>query len=301
MTMHLLQSGLPKSGNFWLSQIIQNLLEKANIEEKSFIKEQPIYQIAKDWDMSVRDQANINFLDITETAFFYRIGNIFRYPIDDIDDYIHRCTFVWTHSQFTSKCREVFPKFNKIIYVLRDPRDVAISWSNFVFGPYMQRYYPFVASNEINPQTYLDSHLIEIVSDWVNHVGGYLQFQEEFGIYFVFYERLLHDFDEELQKLSSYLELELKEPVFEEIKNQVNFNTMKKNNPKHLRKGRQGQWLDLLSEEQNQKVLDLAKPLLQFLNYPIIEEEKLPQLTNKLPKQLCSNFSKVSLLIAAPH
>ena len=299
--MHLLQSGLPKSGNFWLYQIIHNILEKANLEEKSFIKHQPIYQLAQTWDMSIREQANINFLDITETALFYRVGNIFRYPIDNIDEYIHQCTYVWTHSQFSSKCREVFPKFDKLIYIIRDPRDVAISWSNFVFSPYMKRYYPFLTANEINPQNYLNHHLTDIISDWINHVGEYLKYRHEFGIHIIFYERLACNLDEELKILLNYLELKIKPTDIEKIKNKVDFNTMKRENPNHLRKGNKGQWVEIFSEQQNRQVLKLAKPLLQVLNYPINQEETLPQFIDKLPEELSPDFGKVSLLISAPH
>jgi aryl sulfotransferase len=64
--MHILQSGLPKSGNFWLYQIISNIFEKAKLEEKSFIKNQPIHKVAQTWDMGVKGQIDINFLDILE-------------------------------------------------------------------------------------------------------------------------------------------------------------------------------------------------------------------------------------------
>ncbi|NEP24484.1 sulfotransferase domain-containing protein [Moorena sp. SIO3I6] len=251
--------------------------------------------------MSVRGQVNINFLDITETALFYRISNIFRYPVDDIDNYIDSCTFVWTHSQLNSKCREVFPKFDKLIYIIRDPRDVAISWSNFVFSPYMKRYYPFLTDNEINPQVYLTNRLNDIISDWVNHVSDYLNYRDEFKIYIVFYENFVQDFDKELQKLLNYLEIELNKVELDEIKNKVKFTTMKQENPNHVRKGNKGQWLEIFSDDQNRQVLELAKPLLQVLNYPINREESLPQLTQGFSETFSCNFGKVSLLIPTPH
>ncbi len=299
--MQILQCGIAKSGNFWLYKILSHILEKANVEEKSFIKSQPIHKIAQSWSLSFPEQVNINYLDITENALFYRMSNIFVYPIDDIDDYIDRCNVVWTHSQFCSKSKEVFPKFNKRIYIIRDPRDVAISWSNFVFTPYKKRHYPFQTVNDTNPQQYLNNHLTQIISDWVNHVGKYLKYQDELGIYFVFYERLLHNFDEELQKILNYLELELKPRDIDDIKNKVDFNTMKPENENHLRKGKTGQWLEILSEEQNQQTLNLAKPLLQILNYPINREETLPQLTQRLPEDFGFNLGKVSLLVTVPH
>lgn len=299
--MHILQSGLPKSGNFWLYQIINNILEKTHLEQKIFIQKQAIYKIAQTWDMSVKGQINIDFLDIIENALFYRIGNIFRYPIDDIDHYINNSTFVWTHSQFSNKCREIFPKFNKVIYILRDPRDIAISWSHFVFSDYMQRYYPFLTSHDNNPQEYLNNHLSEIISDWVNHIGEYLKYKDEFSIYIIFYERLLHELEKELSKLLNFLQIEMDQKDIEDIKNKVDFYAMKKENPNHVRKGRQRQWIDIFSESQNQHVLNLAQPLLEILNYPLNQETRLPQLPDKLPKEFNPQLGKVSLLIPAPH
>ncbi|NJM16702.1 MAG: sulfotransferase domain-containing protein, partial [Bacteroidales bacterium] len=40
------------------------------------------------------------------------------------------------------RCYSVFPKFDKIVYIVRDPRDVALSMARFQFTPYMQTYYP---------------------------------------------------------------------------------------------------------------------------------------------------------------
>lgn len=301
--MHILQSGLPKSGNFWLHQIISNILNKAKLEEKSFIKKQPIYKVAQTWDMGVIGQININFLDILEKALFYRIGNIFRYPIDDIDDYINNCNAVWTHSQFCDKCGEIFPKFNKIIYIIRDPRDVAISYSNFIFGDYMRRYYPFFTFHDDNPQEYLNNHLTEIVADWINHVSGYLKHQNEFAIHIIFYERLLENFEQELHQLLNYLEIKISPQDIDDIKNKVDFNTMKQQSPNHLRKGKTAQWLEIFSPSQNQQVLNLAQPLLEVLNYPLKlkDEKSLPKLPNQLPQELISQEGKVSLLIPAPH
>lgn len=300
--MHIIQIGLPKSGNFWLRTILTNILQLANQENRSFIQSQPIYDIAKTWDLSVRGQIAIDFLDITPNALFYRIGNIFRYPVDDINDYINRCSLVWTHSQFSSQVLDILPKFDKAIYILRDPRDVAISWANFVFSPYMRRYYPFLITGETEPSSYLNNHLQEIITDWVNHVSGYLAVQEKSPIHWLFYENLLTSFDREIEQLLAYLEIELDSSARTALKNQVDFTTMKQDNPNHLRKGSVKQWINILSEEQQDVVLQISKPLLEELNYPLnTQEEKLPKLPVDFNQSVFNTSGKVVLLTPTLH
>ena len=300
--MNILQVGLPKSGNFWLYTLIKHILEAANLEAQAFIQKQPIYELAKTWDMSVRNQINIDFLDITHNGLFYRIGNIFRYPVDDIDDYLNNSTLVWTHSQFNPKVLEVLPKFDKVIYIVRDPRDVAISWANFVFTDYMRRYYPFLTATESEPKTYLSYHLKTIISDWINHISGYLKHQKQLDIHFVAYERLLNCFDREFANLLAYLDIELDQNAKTYIKDRVDFSSMKTDNPNHLRKGCSGQWGDILSDGEKKMVLDEAASLLKLLNYPFNEREnKLPEIPANLDETCLDDSGKVVLLIPAPH
>ena len=301
--MHILKIGLPKSGTFWLHTILNNIIDYSDVEYKSFIQNQPIYELAKNLDMNpFKGQININYLDITKNAVFYRMGNIFRYPVDDIDDYINSCTVVWTHAQMSSNVLNIIQKFDKLIYIVRDPRDVSISWSNFVFSPYMQRYYPFLIVDETNPETYLNNNLTTIVSDWMNHVGGYLKHQKDLNIYFVFYERLLHDFDRELEKILEYLGIDLDDKARGDIQEKVSFNNMKKDSPNHIRKGKLGQWVELLTDAQKEKVLEITTPLLNLLNYPLNNQiDSLPELPDKLPENINLPDGKVVLLKPSNH
>lgn len=300
--MHIVKVGLPKSGNYWLHTILKNILQEANIENKVFLRGQPIYQIAQTWDMGIKGQVDINFLDITQDSLFSRISNIYRYPIDDIYNYINNSTLVWTHSQLTPKGLEVFPLFDKIIYILRDPRDISISWSNFVFTPYMRRYYPFLTADETNPQEYLNNNLSRIISDWKIHLSSYLKYKDKLGIHFIFYERLLNDFEQELEKLLAYLEIELTSNSKSNIQENVAFASMKKDNSHHLRKGRSRQWLDILNEKQKDTVLQMTESLLKLLNYPLNNQvNTVPNLPLKIEDACLTTSGKVNLLIPAPH
>ncbi|MGD1698810.1 sulfotransferase domain-containing protein [Dapis sp. BLCC M229] len=301
--MHILKIGIPKSGNFWLHTILHNIIDYSDLKYESFIPNQPIYEVAKNLDINLfKGQININFLDITKNAVFYRIGNMFRYPIDDIDDYINSSTLVWTHAQMSDNVLNTIKKFDKLIYIIRDPRDILISWSNFVFSPYMQRYYPFLIVDETNPESYLNKNMKTIVSDWMNHVGAYLKHHKDLNIYFVFYERLVDNFERELDKILEYLEIQLDEKARGDIKEKVSFNNMKKDSPNHIRKGKLGQWVDILTDAQKEEVLEMATPLLKLLNYPLNSQiDSLPELPEKLPENLNLPDGKVVLLKPSNH
>ncbi|NEP90056.1 MAG: sulfotransferase domain-containing protein [Okeania sp. SIO2C2] len=301
--MHILKIGLAKSGNFWLHTILHNIIEHSGLKYESFIENQPIYEIAKTWGLNqIKDRVSIDVLDITKNALFYRIGNIFRYPVDDIDDYINGSTLVWTHAQMSSNALNVIQKFDKLVYIVRDPRDLLISWSNFVFTPYIKRYYPYVISDEIDSESYLNNNLKTIINDWMNHVGAYLKYQKDLNIHFVFYERLLDDFDRELEEILEYLEIELDAKARGEIKEKVSFNQMKKESPNHLRKGQLGQWVDILTDAQKEEVLQMATPLLKLLNYPLNSQvDSLPALPEKLPENINLPDGKVVILKPSNH
>ncbi len=135
--MKILQNGYPKSGNYWLYKIIDNIYKQASIEKYSFIKNHPIYDIAKHWELSYPQQVDIDMIDVLYVGTFFRISSVFRRKIADFSQYVNQTSHVWSHSNYCEKSAGVFNHFDKVIYIIRDPRDVLISSANFAFTPYM--------------------------------------------------------------------------------------------------------------------------------------------------------------------
>lgn len=268
--MAILQVGLPKSGNFWSYRLLENIINHAGIEQKSFIKKQLIYETAKQWELSYAGQAGIDVLDIDTSGCFYRISSVFREPIENLDNYVYQNSLVWTHSAFCRQSFTVLPKFDKIIYVVRDPRDVALSMAKFAFTPYFLKYYPH---HEISPDRFLASRYDGILRNWVKHVGGYLKYAHNFKIHFVFYERLLSAFDDELADLLEYLDINLSAKSLADIKNEVHFSNMKKKDPHHVRKGEVGKWINILTDSQKKQANLIAGQMLELLNYPVSDSK----------------------------
>ena len=281
--MTILQAGVPKSGNYWLYSIIKNILEQAGEEHRSFIQQHPIQAQAKNWQLSFAGQSSMDFLTIEGGRCYCRLSGVFREEIADIDSYIEQCSQVWTHSSLNTLAQSILPKFNKIIYIIRDPRDVAISYSKFAFTEHkLKNGSPHY---EQSPETYLANRIEEMTRQWVQHVGGYLKYQNQLNIYPIFYERLLQDFDRELANLLTYLEIELSPDAIATIKHNVAFKTMKQKSPKHLRKGSSGQWQEKLGDRQKEQVERVAAPMLDLLGYSTVQR-KIPSLSNQIDKVL---------------
>lgn len=266
-----MQVSAPKSGSYWLHTILKQVLKKKGIKQKSFIKEQEIYRELKDREFSFKDQPGVDMIDIEEEGLFYRVGAVFREKIEEPEKYINSTTLAWTHSTLCSRSFEIFPLFNKKVCIVRDPRDRALSSAKFAFTPYMQKQYPTSYSS---PREYLEGEYEKLIKQWVWFVGNYLQHKEELNIHFVFYESLLNDFAAEFDRLLNYLELPLPNVDKIEIAEAVDFSSMKDKSPKHLHKGRSRKWVNNLDEQKKRITLKIAGNLLEYLNYPMKEEDE---------------------------
>lgn len=267
--MAILQAGIAKSGNFWLYKILQSVIRHGGLETKSFIKQHPIYELARLWDLPTTDHADIDTLEINKFQCVTLIWPIFREPVDDIDSYINSCSHVWTHAHLSEYALTVLPKFDKIVYILRDPRDVAVSMSRFAFTPYYLKHCPHKYRDA---EEYLADRLQPLITNWAHHVGNYLRFQTQLNIHILFYERLLQSFEPNFLALLKYLGVTLGPDTITEIVEEVGFETMRSQNPEHVRKGRSGQWVNVLSEEQNRQTVEIAGSLLEYLNFPLDKE-----------------------------
>jgi aryl sulfotransferase len=262
--MKILQSGAPKCGNFWLYQIIQKALKLTGNHSPGHIEQHPIYELAKTWDLNFPDQAKIDVLEITDLQLRYRISSIFQMPILDFPDYLSKSNHVWTHSPICKRSGEVFRQMDKIVYIIRDPRDRAISAAKYYCSDYMLKYFP---QEEGDASRFLYKNFDHLLREWVWHVWDHLRLSKTYDIHITFYENWLEDFQSEFQRLLHYLELTIPEEKQADLEDELSFATLKKTNPNHLRKGSSGYWLDMLTEEQVARAETIAGPLMAFLHY----------------------------------
>ena len=262
--MNILQIGMGKSGNLWLYQIIQNILRESGQTFKNFIQTQPIYEVAKTWGLSFKDQAGVDCITIEPNGVYYRISSIFRMPIERMSVYAEACSHVWLQSMPCIKTEETLSHFNKIIYIIRDPRDAAISNSKYTFTPYRQKYAPHTFKT---PEMALEHQLPHDMIQWVKHVGGYLLLKEKLNIHLICYENLLHSFEKEFERLLQYLHLSLSIEQRLKIADSVNFENMKNRDPNHVRKGQFSQWKNTFTDSQIKTSQNIAGKMFEKLGY----------------------------------
>lgn len=279
--MSILQAGVPKCGNFWLYQIIQQILKRSGRDTTSFIEQQPVWSLAQNWELNFPEQARIDVLDITDLQDSYRISSIFRMPVDNIKEYIAQTNHVWTHSPVCKRSEEVFSLFNKIVYIIRDPRDRAISASKYYCSDYMLKYFP---QEEKDPEQFLKKNFEKLMHEWVWHVWDHLRLSRRYNIHIAFFEGFNSNFQEELSRLLDYLETGFTKTQKTELEEAVSFKTLQKKNPKHLKKGTSGYWMDQLTDEQLEKTEIIAGPLLRYLQYPAGREQPVT-FSRNLPDQ----------------
>ncbi|GAB2769913.1 hypothetical protein GCM10010465_14490 [Actinomadura fibrosa] len=89
------------------------------------------------------------------------------------------------------------------------------------------------------------------------------------------------EFQKELSLLLQYLDIELSSEEKNELEQAVSFKELKKENPKHLKKGESGYWMEQLTEYQVKKTNLITGPLLKYLGYP--EREEKMQFSRELP------------------
>lgn len=264
--MKILQSGASKCGNFWLYQIIQQILQNTGRNTTSFIEQQPIYALAKTWELNFPGQARIDVLEVTDLQYSYRISSIFRMPVDHIEEYIAQTSHVWTHSPICKRSGELLSLFDKKVYIVRDPRDRALSAAKYYCSEYMLKYFP---QEEKDPEHFLQKNFEQLMHEWVWHVFDHLRLSKTCNIHIAFFEGFLLDFQQELARLLDYLEVDFCEKQKKDLEMAVSFTTLKKENPKHLKKGASGYWMDHLTDEQIDKATIIAGPLIRYLHYPI--------------------------------
>ena len=286
--MRILQLSAPKSGTLWLYRILDNILDANHIERRSYIRQHPAYPAGESWPYHFAGQADVDFLFIKPEGYWARFAGQ-NYPVADIDDYVRQTCHIRSHSPFCPRCLELLPKLDKIVYLIRDPRDRLISYASYIFLPERAIVDPSAQRGYQSVEGYLAGMFTHEMNRWVQEVGGYLQVQAQFNIHVVFYERLLYAFEQEIAALLAYLGLSLTPQAWTTLKTEVAFATMKRTHEGHVRQGQAGGWRSTLNQTQKCQALQMAGPLLTLLHYPLDDGQSyathLPNLQADLNQQ----------------
>lgn len=165
----------------------------------------------------------------------------------------------------------------KIIFVYRDGRDVAVSLYHH-------------NKNYLDPDLTFDGNFEEFftkdkaVMNWFKYTNEWLENKDNLNVLYVSYEQLKSNFDETLQKIATFVGVELNEEIVSRVKKHSSFEYMKQhelkfgeippvNNKKvynqFIRNGKSGEGLEYMNEQQkeyfSQKHHELIMPYMKKL------------------------------------
>lgn len=168
------------------------------------------------------------------------------------------------------------PVTEKAIYLVRDPRDVAISLSKHNNEDLDQ-----VIENMGNERCILhskiehESSLFHLLSSWSYHVDSWMK--SSFTCEAFTYEKLVQGPEDGFKRLLEFLEFEFDKRVFEMALESTKFESLKAQeekdgfreaaNGKFFNSGKVGGWKDVLTDDQRAKIEYDHFPVMQKLGY----------------------------------
>jgi aryl sulfotransferase len=269
----------PKSGNTWLRLLLANLL---------YADEQPV---------------NINDLPLPEPRVVSRAtmdrmtlidsSLLLRHEVDLLrPDWTRRMLaqlsghgFVKTHDNYRLN-HDNEPIFGRdptmrALYVVRDPRDVAVSLAHH-YGCTLDKGVMYLneSSASIGPQIkrYVN-RFDDVLCNWTEHARSWLE-QTDMPVHLLRYEDLLAEPVSTLTAAIDFLDLQVtpeavaravRFSAFDQLQQQerdTGFRErLKSSTAPFFRAGRAGAWSGVLSAEQARRIVDAHHPLMEQLGY----------------------------------
>ncbi|NWR97164.1 ST1D1 Sulfotransferase, partial [Motacilla alba] len=235
----LLISTYPKSGTTWLSEIMDMIYHDGDVEK---CRRDAIYN-------------RVPFLELKAPGEPSGIDQLENTPSPRL---------VKTHLPVQLLPTSFWEKDCKIIYMARNPKDVAISYY----------YFHQMAKIHHDPGTkaeFLENFMAGKVpyGSWYDHVRGWWEKKREKKILYLFYEDMKKDPRQEVHKILQFLGKELAEETVDRILHHTSFQEMKKNPAANyetmlpalmdhsispfLRKGVSGDWKNHFTVAQNER------------------------------------------------
>ena len=269
-------SSYPKSGNTWLRCIISSILNNQNgkfnfndLNKTGLFSRESHFTHFKDLEYQENGNLNFNF-----------VSNNWIKAQQKINEESKDVRFFKTHS-----IREISNKYFTdqtvclgFIYVVRDPRDVAISYTHHCGGDLNVA----IETMLYNNKNYASHHKTnELISTWKQHLSSWDKFNSVPRL-FIKYEDMLDNTKKILLHIINFinsltnLSIKKNNDFLENILNTTSFNYLQlleknigfneaTNNSLFFRKGISNQWKTVLS--QNQKYLmqnELEIPMKQL-------------------------------------
>uniref|UniRef100_A0A915BZT9 Sulfotransferase domain-containing protein n=1 Tax=Parascaris univalens TaxID=6257 RepID=A0A915BZT9_PARUN len=258
----------PKSGTTWVSEVVSAILFNANMEVLS--KE--------------RLDERVPWLELDMqfvwAKFFFIWKSIFEGTSLRLPKRSPRTFF--THLPIELLPRDVLAGKCKMIYVVRNPKDNAVSYFHF------HKMARFLGQQKTTWNDFLSLYMAGQLycGSWFEHVLGYEELARRINnnVLFVQYEQMINDFDSEIQRISKFLGRRLSENQRKMIGEHCSFKAMKGNHmtnrhgvwlfnqkiSEFMRKGEVGDWRNYFSVAQKEAFDELFKRKMAHSNFRFI-------------------------------
>lgn len=258
----------PKSGTTWAQEIIWNMRNNSNLDNPAAATALNIRSPSLDTD------AIIDHVPFKNHSF----SAIFRKHFPDFDQshgmFIHvvkmtpKPRVIKTHLPFPLLSPTVLEK-GKVVYVIRDPRDVCISYHHHCR---LMRYDNFEGTFDQFIDAFMEGAVI--YGPYWPHIRAAWKLRNHPNMHITYYEKMKKDPKAEITKLNEFMGTKLTEQQIEKIVHYTSFQEMKKrddhlvgakdapdfmniamvqNDAGFFRKGVSGGWKTALNQEQKDK------------------------------------------------
>ncbi|XP_053308567.1 sulfotransferase 2B1-like [Spea bombifrons] len=245
----------PKSGTNWMIEILNLIRNKGDI---SLSNQVPIY-MRSPWYETVSGKEQIDALTSPR--------------------------IISSHLPFHMFAKSFFKSKAKIIYTMRNPKDVFVS--NYHYTKIVNYY-----EDPESFQKYLEDFLQgnALYGSWFDHVKGWLQMKDDNRFFFITYEELLQDLRGSVVRICEFLGKELDDEAIDLVVEHSTFKSMKENKmsnwsmiPKDvldhskgsfLRKGVSGDWKNHFTVAQSEYFDNIYQEKLKDFDFSFVWEEK---------------------------
>lgn len=170
------------------------------------------------------------------------------------------------------------PRFKKVIYMVRDPRDVLTSLYFYLtsLGTIKKNY-----SKSQFVKRFLEGEFDANFGSWNENVGSWININDKNKIIIIKYEDLKKNSYKEINKICKFLKVKkskkkiseaIKKSSFEKLRKMENVDLgftkyFSDSNPGFFRKGKIGDWKNFLSKKESNKIRKLWKTNMKYLGY----------------------------------
>jgi len=275
-TTNRIQSGLAKSGNFWLYSILKELISTEH-KFTTNIQTSSLQAHLEELKLSTSNQNNIDVLEIANNRAKQQISSFYKMPLlqSEKDDFIKQSSLIWTHSKINGSL-DIYKHFDQAVYIIRDPRAVAVSLAHFALSDYMQKFFP---SNFNSVEEVLKNNFTIQIDKWCRHVASAANYHDQSKLHVVFFENLKSNPHQHIKAIADHLGIVTDKNTINRVVEQTSFNTMKNENPSHVRQGKATSWKGILTPQQLNYAESRAGKLLECFGYETKKQAQFNELT----------------------